>query len=499
MNTQQHDTSVKVFTLILTTVALALSSACTIPASDTNAEALGADQSAAEHNATEDARITLSTRRGQSEAEDAPKDEAAPKAEDTPKDEDEVASRYLDQGPTLPAARPKAEAAPNKMEFLDHVARDCYVDRFSNDHYKVEYFQAKGDVPLDIAEDETPPLPETPPRIKESAPGFAAYVSELKRAWSESPKSHVLDCKVIVEARECESCVEPVSSRRHFRYGVYLPKAYLENPESVKSVLLLVPGGRGGRTRWFLEPIPYSVNKKRMTQGLSLQRKLDAHLESNPEVSPPIVITMDDPGQPYTNGVYEYLRSDLLNHVLSVYLPGKTREDITFGIDAISSGSRNAAVAFIRDPEAFDTFGWMCTHCHFDGFSPDRYFGWPGAEGHKALEVWAKRAQKGDMHMKMSIGKRDRYIGCNQEVYKILVDGGVFENTFAPYYKDCTDGIDPKGNLSWNDAQSCTTVKPGMTEYPGIGHSYALMPAAFDEHLYWHLDKLTEVAQARGL
>jgi len=63
----------------------------------------------------------------------------------------------------------------------------------------------------------------------------------------------------------------------------------------------------------------------------------------------------------------------------------------------------------------------------------------------------------------------------------------------------CPEGIDPSHRLSREEAQQCITIKPGLTEYPGIGHSYELMPAAFGEHLNWHIARLTDVARAKGL
>jgi len=413
--------------------------------------------------------------------------------------------------PLVPAARPEpvppsAPAVPVvediDTDFIDYVAAHCYIDRFANDHFKVEHFQALGLVPLtdDDDEEDSPfesPLPPTPPRITPDDPGYPAFVAELKRTWLAEPQSRVLDCEVRVEPRTCERCEH--STRQSFRYGLYLPRRYFEHPEAVKTVLLLVPGGKGGRTRWFLEPTPYKVNKKRLSQGLSLQSRLDTYLADNPEMDPPLVITMDDPGQGYTNGIYEYLRTDLVSHVLQVYLPSKDRADIAFGVDAISSGSRNAAVAFIQDPYAFDTFGWMCTHCHLTGFAPERYFGWPHSPGDKALAVWADRARRGELHMKMSIGKRDRFIGCNREVHELLLDAGVIARTHEPYHTRCPEGIDPSHRLSREEAQQCITIKPGLTEYPGIGHSYELMPAAFGEHLNWHIARLTDVARAKGL
>lgn len=423
--------------------------------------------------------------------------------------------------PTAPAAPLRVEAAPVadarpapvtvapsrpaavdiNTDFIDYVAAHCYVDRFANDHFKQEYFQALGEAPLTDEDDPEGlievPLPPTPPRPMPGDAGYGEYVEGLRREWIAQPRSRVVDCELHLEARSCERCEH--SSRQSFRYGLYLPARYFEDPTAIRTVLLLVPGGKGGRTRWFLEPVPYKVNKKRLSQGLSLQSRLDTYLADNPDLDPPIVVTMDDPGQGYTNGIYEYLRTDLIQHVLGVYLPGRERADIAFGVDAISSGSRNAATALIQDPYAFDTFGWMCTHCHPTGFAPERYFGWPNSPGDRALAVWAERAAKGELHMKMSIGKRDRFIGCNREVHELLLDAGVIARTHEPYHTRCPEGVDPTRKLSREEQQQCVTIKPGLTEYPGIGHSYELMPAAFGEHLNWHIAKLTEVARARGL
>ena len=370
--------------------------------------------------------------------------------------------------------------------YLDYVASHCLVDRLLTDRYSIELLQARGQAPLDV---ERPHLPAT---VMPPAPGdlgYAVYAAQMKADWVANPRSHVLDCTIEVAPRDCPTCKTHTTRSRTFRYGMYVPKQFVETPGTTKSVLLLAPGGRGGRVRWFLEPEAYKVNQSRMTQGLGLQGKLDAHLGEHPELLAPLVITMDDPGFGYTNGTGEFMTHDLIEHVLATYLPGHTRDDIAFGVDAISSGSRNAALAFVEKPDAFDTFGWMCTFCSDDGgFDPDRYFR-AGSPGEETMKVWEQRAQKGQLHMKFSIGKRDPFVGCNRKMHALLVEGGVIPADHEPMERDCA--ADDQGK------QACVTVRPGMTEYPGVGHNYSLMPLAFDQHLYWHIEKLTAVAQQR--
>ncbi len=393
-----------------------------------------------------------------------------------------------------PAARPATPPQPRQTEpevpawdgYLDYVASHCVVDRFLTDRYSIELLQARGQAPLDEKRPHLPAntLPPSPGDLS-----YPVYAAQLKADWRANPRSHVLDCSVEVAPRDCPTCKNETERTKTFRYGIYVPKQFVETPGTTKSVLLLAPGGRGGRVRWFLEPEAYKVNKKRMTQGLGIQAKLDTHLEEHPELLAPLVITMDDPGFGYTNGTGEFMTHDLVQHILATYLPGRTRDDIAYGVDAISSGSKNAAMAFVDKPEAFDTFGWMCTFCSDDGgFDPDRYFR-EGRAGENAMKVWGGRAAKGDLHMKFSIGKNDPFLGCNQKMHTLLVEGGVIANEHEPMERDCADNGQGK--------QGCVTVRPAMTEYPDVGHNYSLMPLAFDEHLYWHVEKLTVVAQGR--
>jgi hypothetical protein len=376
-------------------------------------------------------------------------------------------------------------ATPGTHAFLDYVAERCLVDRFVHDRYMAEYFQARG---LAALGEDRPRLPSTVLPPSPSDVGFAVYKAQLKADWTANPRSHVLDCEIDVAPRQCPTCKPKSKKSRTFRYGIYIPKAYVMNPGSVSSVLLLAPGGRGGRTRWFLDPVAYKSSPSRQSQGLNVQTRVDAYLAAHPDAAAPFVITMDDPGLGYTNGVKAFMTEDLIGHVLATYLPGKERGDIAYGIDAISSGSKNAALAFIDAPDAFDTFGWMCTFCDEKGFDADRYFA-PGRRGDRALTVWRERAQAGELHMKFSIGKQDRFLACNQRLHQRLVKEEVIFDGHDPYETGCAIGT---------AKSECVTVKPSMTEYPGVGHNYSLMPLAFDDHLHWHIERLGEVAQTRG-
>lgn len=401
-------------------------------------------------------------------------------------------------GPRSSEARPEQpKSLPTKplpSTVLDYVARRCLVDRFANDRYMVDNLQAKGIIPVS----ENPMLPPTPRPPAPDSPGFDAYAHGLAADWTDHPRSHVLDCAVTLEPRSCEGCQHPSPLYTEFRFGIYLPRSYMLDPSSVKTVLLLAPGGRGGRTRWFLDPAPFRFNKKNFSQGLSVQDKLDAHLASHPDRLAPIVISMDDPGFSYTNGTAEYMTHDLLNHVLAAFLPGKTRADVAFGVDAISSGSKNAALAFIKDPNAFDTFGWMATFCDARGLNPKNVFG-PYGAGRSVLEVWRQRREHGDLYMKFSIGKMDKYIRCNRDLHALFVREGIIEKTHEPYLQDCPHEVNANGKPIRPKDYECKTVRSGMTEYAGVGHNFGVMKVAFDEHLYWHVEKLTEIAQRRGL
>jgi hypothetical protein len=395
------------------------------------------------------------------------------------------------EAPPQPKSTPKVSLIPST---LDHIARNCLVDRFANDRYMVENLQAKGIIPVS----EEPMLPATPKPPAPDSPEFDGYVKSLVADWSDNPRSHVLDCAITLEPRDCEDCEHPTPLYTEFRYGIYLPKAYMLDPSSLKTALLLTPGGRGGRTRWFLEPEPYRFNKKNLSQGLSVQQKLDAHLESHPDRLSPIVISMDDPGFLYTNGTAQYMTEDLLNHVLATFLPGKARKDIAFGVDAISSGSKNAALAFVKEPYAFDTFGWMSTFCNERGLNPKNTFG-PYGEGRPVLGVWRDRSERGELHMKFSIGKMDKYIECNRGLHSLFVSEGIIHKTHEPYLTECPVEVNANGKPVKAKAYDCKTVRSDMTEYPGVGHNFGVMKVAFDEHLYWHVEKLTDVARVRGL
>jgi hypothetical protein len=219
-------------------------------------------------------------------------------------------------------------------------------------------------------------------------------------------------------------------------YAPYIPEALITEPARVRSVLILVPGGNGGRTRYFLTPIPRKTIWHKMTGGLEIKRLVDEFLASSPETVPPIVVAVNGPALSHINGFTEFFVTDMPRHVVNTYLGGIPVEAVALGVEGISSGSRTLMKVFRTHPASFQTLGLTCMHCRrFNGIDPDKHLG-TEAERDLWLSQVAVLAKAGLLHIRFSVGNRDNQWKCNKEFHDLFVAAGALSKG-EPRYDRC--------------------------------------------------------------
>jgi hypothetical protein len=380
------------------------------------------------------------------------------------------------QDATARAATPRERALP----FVAHAVERCYLDRLARSEYLDDWVRAGGIERGIPAGDPVPSpslsLPSWGPRPSDAS--FARERDAMLRALVDG-RSHVMDCTFSVRAKA------PPHGLGAVTYAVYLPADYLQNPGRSRAVLLLVPGGRGDRTRWFLTAKPGSLFE-RGTGGLSLRSRVDRYASEHPSASIPIVVTTDGPTGRWIDGRVEYIARDLPSHVARTYLPHIPERQVAFGVQAISIGAAFTMRAAFSDPTRFRSIGLMGMFCDREGLWPERDFA-PDPE--QFYGVLAGLVARGALAMRMDIGRRDTLYDCNKRWYFALQRAGVFERREEPAYERCEGRGAPSSARCW-------ARWPGFTAIPRLGHHYAAVVPVFDEDLQWQLDRLTAITES---
>lgn len=365
--------------------------------------------------------------------------------------------------------------APSSAQDYSWLSENCRIDSLSETSYaqgwlkwqRATQFRPKG-----------VPLPT-------SLSGRHRYSQEqLKQLWEADPKSHVVDCSFQIPRRSCQGCRGRGTTTGF--YVAYVPKALLESPEKVRSVLLLIPGGNGLRTRYFLTPIPNKTIFDKMSGGLETKKVVDEAL--TPEISPPIVVSLDAAGWMTVNGPTEYITHDVPQHIVETFLPGVPFEEIALGAEGISSGGRAIMEALRWKPNVFNSVGLTAMHCrNFGGIDPKKHLG-PELAKHVWLGHLAKRARAGLLHIRFSVGNEDAQWGCNKEFHTLFVESQVLPSS-QPQFGTCRKGRTPSPDV-------CDTAWDGFYLYDGIPHHYGIFLPSYRDQIRWHLQSLTKTIQA---
>ncbi len=369
-------------------------------------------------------------------------------------------------------------------DFYDYIASHCLIDTLARTPYALgwetwikEERRSRSFVPKHSP---------TPIRRAYGIPdpgtdGARARAAMLRKEWGAKPRSHVVDCRVDFPPGDPK---DPKATRTW--YTAYLPEALIRDPATVRSVLLLVPGGNGGRTRYFLTPIPRKTIYHKMSGGLQTKYFTDEWLKAHPGASAPIIAATNGPALLHTNGPVTFFTEDMPSHLATTYL-GRPHTEVALGVEGISSGSRELMYAFRAKPAAFNTLGLTCMHCRRnDGIDPDKHLG-TDVERWAWLETVGQRARDGHLHIRFSVGNRDNQWGCNKEFHDLFVEAGALAEA-EPRYDRCK--ADHEVGPDW-----CDTHWDGFYLVEGAAHHYGLLIQSWRPQLNWHLERLDKVVQ----
>ncbi len=419
-----------------------------------------------------------------------------PEASPPPPSPEEVeAAAMLGEAPVLEAPSPERDfaasaamdvaqsdapaAPPPSLPFARFMASSCLIDQLARTEYAEGWegwFREPDFVP------EGAPLPAPPEAQKAMRPeAIEALTQQINRTWTANPESHIADCTYVIPARECPGCAGRGSSS--INYIVWLPPEASEDPGSVTSILLVVPGGNGGRTRYFLTPVPGTNIYKKKSGGLETKRRADDFREARPGEVAPIIVALDSGGFLSANGSTEFLTYDIPMHIAKTYLGRDNLEGIKLGVEGISSGARVMMDALRAKPDAFDTFGVIAMHCGGRNGITVKDLG--STEEREAwLKVLKARVDAGELHFRFSVGNRDPGWRCHMEFYDMFVKAGIFPKSEPVYECDAS--------IKTPSLSKCTaSFREDMNLYDGHGHNYGIMLEAWAPHLFWHLALLS--------
>ncbi len=376
------------------------------------------------------------------------------------------------------------EGIGKPLDFLEFVVSHCLVDELDITEYAVgwrKWSRRTGFRP------KTGPVPNTGrhKRLPEGSQAAKKRAEALRKAWKENPRSHTVDCIIDLPRRDCELCRGKGAKRN--AYIAYLPKELITAPEKVRSILLLVPGGNGGRTRYFLTPIPNKTIWDSMSGGLEVQRHTDEFLANNPGTTPPIVVALNSGGWLSINGNVEFLTHDMPTHIAQTYLGTSDLGKIAVGADGISSGSRSMMRAYAHRPKAHNTVGLTCMHCggRKGGFQFEDDF-LVLNDTNKIFDSWRQRAKDDLLHFRFAIGNRDKYWSCNLDIHQRLVKENIIKPS-DPLYENCRGKEHPR---------NCDTTWEDFFLYDGQGHHYGLLLDSWVPSLQWHIASLHKAVLA---
>jgi hypothetical protein len=297
--------------------------------------------------------------------------------------------------------------------------------------------------------------------------------------WQSVPRvSHVMDCVLRVPL--------PGAGRdRSLPYTIYLPADYLDHPARLRPVLVLVSGGNGNRTRWFLTPTR-SDGVIPGTGGLTVRRRVDAWAREHPELPTPLVVALDGTSDLFPNGMPAFLQRELPEHLLATYLPGHPRGHVPFGAECISSGCAELMQALRSDPGAYHAVGLLSPYVHPSGIDPSTSFG-SVAERTELFRTLVERHRAGVFELRFSIGTLDHHLPRVRALYDMFQRAGLYPSVDEPTYTDCRfPRLRP-------NTSHCTALWPGFWLYPNVAHHYRALVVAFPSALAWQLATLTEM------
>lgn len=368
-------------------------------------------------------------------------------------------------------------APPASLPFVKWVAKHCYVDALGPSQY-TETWRRYATEPDD--EDALP--------VIESGVAPGGHDPEaLERDWLAKPRSHVVDCRFQVKWRQCDGCTGQKSWEA--MYVAYLPRDLFVAPSRVRTLLMLVPGGNGGRSRPFLSPLPGKTVFQRGSGGLRTKQLVDAWQKAHPDRPAPVVMSLDSWGHEYNNGPIEYLSYEIPHHVAQRYLDGVDPAVLTIGTEGISSGSRMILETLRKKPDAFHTAGLTCLSC--GRLNPDKEAG-IGEDGVMDLaKALAPRHREGEFDLRFAIGTRDGQLPCNERLYELFGRAGVVDPSAPLRYVDCPAGVT-------EDRDRCHTVRDGFATYAGEMHHYGLLIHSHAPQIEWQLDTLDRISRHRS-
>ncbi len=428
---------------------------------------------------------------GSPDKEEADKGEAPdPKAGEEPRVAEapgqEAGEKALGEDKALGAAPVKARSgADSSMPFMDYIASNCLVDELEYTEYAVGWatWARKAGFKPKTGPSVTKGHQKKQPEGSEAA---SARAAALRKEWKENPRSHVIECTLKLERRDCEHCADKGATQTS--YTAYLPKAIIDDPDKVRSLLILIPGGNGARTRYFLTPIPNKTIFDKMSGGLEVQRHADEFKAANPDVEVPIIVAINGGGWLLANGATEFQTHDIPRHMASTYMGTDDLRTIAIGADGISSGSRAMLRSYPVKPFAANTIGLTCMHCggKRGGFLFDEDF-LAFNQDNRIFKAWKEMADNGLLHIHFAIGNRDKYWICNREIHERFTKEGLFEDT-PPQFKDCREGK--------QTPKTCDVSWDGFELYDGQGHHYGLLTDSWIPSLHWHFRALDKTVKA---
>lgn len=380
-----------------------------------------------------------------------------------------------DPAPVEPVA--ETPARPEHLPFAQHVAARCLRDQLARTEY-AEGWEAWFKTPDFVPAGAPLPQPEEAPMTPLSPDEAAILAAQVEKDWLANPRSHVVDCSFSYPGRDCPGC-KP-GGNQVANYIAYLPQALFTEPEKVDTILLFVPGGRGGRTRYFLTPVPGSDIYRKKSGGLETKRRIEEYLSYKPDSTQPIVVALDSAGFLSVNGPEEYLAFDLPMHIARTYLGRDSLDGIKLGAEGISSGARAMMDTLFRYPNAFRTVGLTAMHCGGrNGIRLERM----GTAAQR--EAWAEtlrgEVERGTIHFRFSVGNKDPGWMCNKQFYDFFADHSVTPSA-PPEWVDC-----PTGKQA---ATTCSVTWGQFHLVNGHGHNYGILLDSWVPQLWWHLDRL---------
>lgn len=354
------------------------------------------------------------------------------------------------------ALPPQLGPARTTLPFMKWVAEHCAIDSLESTPYlrawlrypkPADHLRPTDPFPFDIS----PIIPRA------GSPASLSRIETTEKAWLSEPQSRVVDCSFTMQPRECEFCKPQENKLIH--YIAYLPAELSINPERIGSVLFLVPGGHGGRSRAFLRPIPgYNIWAKG-SGGLDTKMRADTFFKEHPEVPPSIIVSLETPGSQHASGATEFLTYDMEQHIRTTYLPPETPK-LRIGVDGISSGAREIVKAAFAKPDAFRTVGLHCLSC--GAIHPQKPL---LAKREKLVafgQALAERRKQGLFDIRMSIGSRDNQLPCNRLWWDLFTETGL---------------VTPADDSLFHVV-------------PGALHDFNYLIQAHPIHFAWHLETL---------